>query len=40
MPMIGQLRQFYEALMANGGAKKGFQALILTLEQLNGIKRD
>ena len=40
LPIISQLRTFYEALMANGGAKKGLQALILTLEQLNGIKRD
>jgi len=40
LPIITQLRQFYEALMADGGAKKGFQALILTLAKLNGIEKD
>jgi len=39
LPAISQIRNFYEVLMANGGAKLGFQALILTLEKLNGIER-
>ncbi len=37
LPIITQLRLFYESLMANGGSKRGFQALILTIGQLNGI---
>ena len=40
LPAINLIKTFYQALLANGGAKLGFQALILTLEQLNGIKHD
>jgi len=40
LPVVSQIRNFYEALMANGGAKLGFQGLILTLEKLNGIQRE
>jgi len=40
LPIIAQLRQFYESLMANGYQQKGFQAIILTLAQLNGIEKE
>jgi len=40
LPGVSQIRNFYEALVANGGAKLGFHALILTLEKLNGIQRE
>jgi 3-hydroxyisobutyrate dehydrogenase len=39
LPGISQIRNFYEMLVANGGAQLGAQALLKTLEQINGIQQ-
>ncbi|MBM3803220.1 MAG: NAD(P)-dependent oxidoreductase [Acidimicrobiia bacterium] len=38
LPGLALAKQLYESVLANGGARKGTQALILALEALNGIK--
>ena len=39
LPGLGLAKQLYEAVRAQGFARKGTQALLLALETLNGIKR-
>jgi len=39
MPGLGLVRQFYVALKAQGHGRKGYHALLLTLEQLSAISR-
>mgnify|MGYP001000129971 FL=1 len=38
LPGLSLVKQFYQALMAQGGAKNGTQALLLVLEKLNNIE--
>lgn len=38
LPGLALAKQLYQAGLANGGTKKGTQALILALEALNGVK--
>jgi 3-hydroxyisobutyrate dehydrogenase len=38
LPGLALAQQLYVSLMANGGAKKGTQALIETFESLNGCQ--
>lgn len=35
LPGLGLVRQFYQALVAQGGARNGTQAIIKVLEQMN-----
>ena len=39
MPGLGLVRQFYVALKSQGHGRKGYHALLLTLEQLSAIQR-
>jgi len=39
MPGLGLVRQFYVALKSQGHSRKGYHALLLTLEQLSAIQR-
>jgi len=38
LPGISTAKQFYQSLMANGGAKLGTQGLLLVLEKLNNLE--
>ena len=37
LPNTSQVKQFYTALVAQGGSKMGTQGLLTVLEQLNGV---
>jgi 3-hydroxyisobutyrate dehydrogenase len=39
MPGLGLVRQFYVALKSQGHGRKGYHALLLTLEELSAIQR-
>ncbi len=38
LPSLSLVKQFYQALMAQGGAKYGTQGLLLALEKLNNVE--
>ena len=39
LPGLGLAKQLYEGVRAQGYGRKGTQALLLSLEAMNGVKR-